>query len=116
MRRDSGATANAARSASLFVHEFNQVFQAISDFVIREALEKKSAVTFRTKPVVEDGENPAIRLRSDQPPQPLFQSKHRIRDLILRECAPAIFFDLFGSCGNQRIGGNLKRKLVDNYG
>src|SRR5262245_55093755 len=99
----------------LSLHESNEVVHTIRNLIIRQTLEEQLSVRLGLEPVVEDREDSTVGPGADQTAQSLFQAQHCIRNLIVRERAAAIFFNVRRSSGDQRIARNLKRQLVDDY-
>src|SRR6516225_383500 len=74
---------NTLVPGELLLHELDEVLNVVGDFVIRQALHEKPSVRFRTQPVIEHGEDAAIRCRTDQSAKTLFQPQYRVRNLVL---------------------------------
>ena len=65
--------------------------------------------------VIEDRQNPSIRLRADQASEALLQRQHGLRHLVFRECVASILFQRPDARRHDRVARHRERQFIDDH-
>src|SRR5579863_3260425 len=94
-------------------HEALDFGRVLRDGVIRQRLDKNSTILHALNPVIENGENAAIRLGADQAAEALLEREDGFGDLVFGEGVAAIVLEGADARGDDRIAGNGERQFIN---